>query len=83
MQLRRAVIVAAARGIHVARGVQVARRGAWSGGGVDVSKRSLEAVSRNDDAAAVFVVTGASRGIGAEFVSQLLARTKGTVVSLR
>mmetsp|Transcript_28320 Transcript_28320/g.58000 ORF Transcript_28320/g.58000 Transcript_28320/m.58000 type:complete len:292 (+) Transcript_28320:97-972(+) len=39
------------------------------------------AFSRNTDPNAVFVVTGASRGLGLEFTTQLLARTKGRVVA--
>lgn len=39
------------------------------------------ALTRNADPNAVFVVTGASRGLGKEFVSQLLLRTKGKVVA--
>jgi hypothetical protein len=34
---------------------------------------------RNADPAAVFVVQGASRGLGLELCRQLLARTAGTV----
>ncbi|KAJ1447504.1 hypothetical protein M885DRAFT_591336 [Pelagophyceae sp. CCMP2097] len=40
-----------------------------------------DAARRNADPDAVFVVLGASRGIGAEFARQLLDRTAGTVVA--
>jgi hypothetical protein len=36
---------------------------------------------RNGDPGAVFVVTGAARGLGIEFCAQLLERTRGTVVA--
>lgn len=38
--------------------------------------------ARNADADAVFVISGASRGIGAGFCDALLARSRGTVVAL-
>jgi hypothetical protein len=38
--------------------------------------------TRNNDPNAVFVVTGASRGLGREFVHQLLARTKVITVAV-
>jgi hypothetical protein len=38
--------------------------------------------TRNNDPNAVFVVTGASRGLGREFVQQLLARTKVITVAV-
>lgn len=41
----------------------------------------LESWKRNNDASAIFVVTGASRGIGLQFVKSLLERTKGKVVA--
>ncbi|CAM9836561.1 unnamed protein product, partial [Heterosigma akashiwo] len=41
-----------------------------------------DAKSRNSDENAVFVVSGASRGIGLQFVEELLTRTKGRVVAL-
>ncbi|KAJ8599718.1 hypothetical protein CTAYLR_004750 [Chrysophaeum taylorii] len=42
---------------------------------------SSHATARNADPDAVFVVSGASRGIGAEFCAQLLERTAGTIVA--
>ena len=41
----------------------------------------LESQQRNLDPEAVFVVTGASRGIGLQFVKSLMDRTKGTIVA--
>lgn len=41
-----------------------------------------ESARRNSDPRAVFVVTGASRGIGLQFVKSLVARTEGAVVAL-
>ena len=43
---------------------------------IDVSKSSLLNSPRNLDPDAVFVVTGASRGIGLQFVKSLLLDTK-------
>jgi hypothetical protein len=43
---------------------------------IDLSIVSATTMTRHDDPDAVFVVTGASRGLGREFVRQLLARTK-------
>jgi len=40
-----------------------------------------ESFQRNNDPDAVFVVTGASRGIGKEFVNALMQRTKGKIVA--
>ena len=41
---------------------------------------TADALARNADPDAVFVVTGANRGVGAAMVEQLAARTAGTVV---
>jgi hypothetical protein len=38
---------------------------------------AASAIQRNSDPEAKFVVTGANRGIGYEFTSQLLQRTQG------
>ena len=38
-------------------------------------------LKRNSDVNAVFVVSGASRGIGLQFVSSLLERTKGKIIA--
>lgn len=40
-----------------------------------VASRSTDATRRNSDTKSVFVVTGASRGIGLQFVKSLLHRT--------
>jgi hypothetical protein len=40
-----------------------------------------ESAVRNADPKAVFVVTGASRGLGVEFVKQLVHRTKVRLIS--
>lgn len=40
-----------------------------------------EATKRNGDSNAVYVVSGASRGIGVQFVRSLMERTKGTIVA--
>ena len=46
------------------------------------SKKVTEAAAaRNNDKDAVFVVTGASRSMGLEFVKQLLSRTEGKIVA--
>lgn len=42
---------------------------------------SADAARRNADSAAVFVVTGASGGLGGEICANLVARTAGTVVA--
>uniref|UniRef100_A0A7S3PXF5 Protochlorophyllide reductase n=1 Tax=Chaetoceros debilis TaxID=122233 RepID=A0A7S3PXF5_9STRA len=42
---------------------------------------SSDADKRNNDADAVFVVTGASRGIGLQILKDLATRTKGTIVA--
>ena len=51
---------------------------------IDIGSKKITdaAVARNNDAEAVFVVTGASRSMGLEFVKQLLTRTKGKIVAL-
>jgi hypothetical protein len=43
---------------------------------IDLTTATATTMTRHDDRDAVFVVTGASRGLGREFVCQLLARTK-------
>lgn len=48
---------------------------------IDTKKVTEAAAARNNDTEAVFVVTGASRSMGLEFVKQLLARTKGKIVA--
>lgn len=42
---------------------------------------SNAAAARNNDAEAVFVVSGASRSMGLQFVKELLSRTKGRIVA--
>lgn len=42
---------------------------------------NVETVDRNTDKSAVFVVTGASRGIGRQIVEDILSRTNGHVVA--
>lgn len=42
---------------------------------------STAAAARNNDTEAVFVVTGASRSMGLQFVKELLYRTKGRIVA--
>ncbi|CAJ1969318.1 unnamed protein product [Cylindrotheca closterium] len=49
---------------------------------IEISTTEQESVARNSDADAVFVVTGASRGIGLQFVKALQTRSKGTIVAL-
>jgi len=48
---------------------------------IDAKKVTDAAAARNNDKDAVFVVTGASRSMGLEFVKQLLSRTKGRIVA--
>lgn len=48
---------------------------------IDVNDISDAAIARNSDPEAVFVVTGASRSMGLEFVKQLLSRTKGRILA--
>ncbi|KAK1738074.1 short-chain dehydrogenase/reductase family protein [Skeletonema marinoi] len=48
---------------------------------IGINKITDAAAARNNDADAVFVVTGASRSMGLEFVKQLLTRTKGRIVA--
>eukprot|EP00580_Thalassiosira_gravida_P018994 CAMPEP_0201669900 /NCGR_PEP_ID=MMETSP0494-20130426/25159_1 /ASSEMBLY_ACC=CAM_ASM_000839 /TAXON_ID=420259 /ORGANISM="Thalassiosira gravida, Strain GMp14c1" /LENGTH=196 /DNA_ID=CAMNT_0048150789 /DNA_START=72 /DNA_END=658 /DNA_ORIENTATION=+ len=52
--------------------------------GIDISANdtiSSAASARNNDPEAVFVVTGASRSMGLQFVMELLSRTKGRIVA--
>ena len=42
---------------------------------------SSVAAARNNEPKAVFVVTGASRSMGLQFVKELIARTKGCIVA--
>ena len=50
---------------------------------IDIGSKKITdaAAARNEDKDAVFVVTGASRSMGLEFVKQLLKRTKGKIVA--
>ena len=50
---------------------------------IDIGTKKIAdaAAARNNDKDAVFVVTGASRSMGLEFVKQLLVRTKGRIVA--
>mmetsp|Transcript_27097 Transcript_27097/g.40132 ORF Transcript_27097/g.40132 Transcript_27097/m.40132 type:complete len:352 (+) Transcript_27097:67-1122(+) len=48
---------------------------------IDLNCISSHAKVRNQDSDAVFVITGASRGIGLQFVKDMLDRTKGTIVA--
>ncbi len=54
-------------------------------GNIDIhlssSAVSNAAAARNTDAEAVFVVSGASRSMGLQFVKELLSRTKGRIVA--
>jgi len=49
---------------------------------IDTSIKREDGGFRNKDPDAVFVVSGASRGIGLQFVKSLLQRTQGTVVAM-
>jgi len=49
---------------------------------IEISTTERESIARNSDPDAVFVVTGASRGIGLQFVKTLQTRSKGTIVPL-
>mmetsp|Transcript_21114 Transcript_21114/g.38193 ORF Transcript_21114/g.38193 Transcript_21114/m.38193 type:complete len:374 (+) Transcript_21114:58-1179(+) len=50
---------------------------------IDLSTNDVSsaAAARNNDPEAVFVVTGASRSMGLQFVKELLSRTKGRIVA--
>jgi len=48
---------------------------------LEQTPETLESIKRNKDPNAVFVVTGASRGIGLQYVKSLLERTKGRIVA--
>ena len=50
---------------------------------VDIAKQTISqaATARNKDPEAVFVITGASRSMGLQFVNELLSRTKGRIVA--
>ena len=43
--------------------------------------KNANSLNRSSDSNAVFVVSGASRGIGLQFVSSLLERTKGKIIA--
>jgi len=49
---------------------------------IEISTTEKESIARNSDPKAVFVVSGASRGIGLQFVKTLQSRSKGTIVAL-
>jgi len=48
---------------------------------IDLKAINSQATMRNTDSDAVFIVTGASRGIGLQIVKDMLSRTKGTIVA--
>jgi NAD(P)-dependent dehydrogenase (short-subunit alcohol dehydrogenase family) len=48
---------------------------------VNSNQIGAEARRRNEDPEAIFVVTGASRGIGCQYVKTLLERTKGHIIA--
>lgn len=48
---------------------------------IKLNRISSHAIMRNQDSDAVFVITGASRGIGLQIVKDMLIRTKGTIVA--
>jgi NAD(P)-dependent dehydrogenase (short-subunit alcohol dehydrogenase family) len=50
-------------------------------GDIDLRTKVAKRTTRNTDPDAVFVVTGANRGIGLQFVKKLLQHTKGTIVA--
>ena len=60
-----------------------AYRGTPAYDGVDISSRraSAAASARNADPDAVFLVTGASRSMGLQFVRELMTRTSGRIVA--
>mmetsp|Transcript_1228 Transcript_1228/g.1681 ORF Transcript_1228/g.1681 Transcript_1228/m.1681 type:complete len:374 (+) Transcript_1228:73-1194(+) len=45
------------------------------------SGENVNSLNKNSDSNAVFVVSGASRGIGLQFVSSLLERTQGKIIA--
>jgi len=48
---------------------------------ISTAQKSEAATARNSDPSAVFVVTGASRSMGLQFVKELLSRTRGRIVA--
>ena len=48
---------------------------------INITVKSRHAIQRNEDPDAIFVVTGAGRSMGLQFVMSLLHRTAGTVVA--
>ena len=50
---------------------------------IDITSQPITSAAnaRNNDPKAVFVVTGASRSMGLQFVKELLSRTKGHVIA--